>query len=270
MSGRSLHDLGLGAAEDERPQGLGQQDAVGGVKAGAGAGAGVLLEHGVAAEHAGVQELEDRPELAQVVFDRRAADGQAVPAAQEPGGLGRLALGVLDRLGLVEHDVVELEVGELGDVGAQGAVGGDDQVVLGEPLAEGMAARSGVVEHLEPGRELGGLLDPVENQRAGHDGQARPLGLAAEPPPLKQGQHLDRLAQPHVVGQDAAEAESLEVVEPAQPFALVGPQLAVEARRLVERHDPLELAEVLADLLEGRVDLDLGLVGQKGIKHAGL
>ena len=52
------------------------------------------------------------------VLDRRAADGQAMPAAQEPGGLGRLALGVLDRLGLVEHDVVELEVGQLGDVGA--------------------------------------------------------------------------------------------------------------------------------------------------------
>ena len=43
-------------------------------------------------------------------------------------------------------------------------------------------------------------------------------------------QNLDRLAQAHVVGEDAAEAEPLEVVEPAQALALIGPQLAVEAR----------------------------------------
>ena len=94
------------------------------------------LEDGVGAEHAGVEELEDRPELAQVVLDRRAAHGQAVPAAEQPGGLGGLALGVLDRLGLVEDHVVELDLAQLGDVGAEGAVGGDDQVVLGERLAE--------------------------------------------------------------------------------------------------------------------------------------
>ena len=137
-------------------------------------------------------------------------------------------------------------------------------------LAQCVAARAGVVEHPEPGRELGSLLDPVEDQRAGHDRQRRPLGLAAVPPALEQGQDLDRLAQTHVVGEDAAEAEPLEVVEPAQALALVRPQLAVEAGRRVKRDDPLELAELLADLLEGRVDLDLGLGGQKGVEHAGL
>ena len=92
----------------------------------------VLLEDRVAAEHAGVQELEDRPELTQVVFDRRAAYGQLEPAAQEPRGLCRLALGVLDRLGFVQDHVVKLEVGQLGNVRAHGAVRGDDQVVVGE------------------------------------------------------------------------------------------------------------------------------------------
>ena len=71
-----------------------------------------------------------------MVFDRRAADGQPVPAAQQAGRLGRLALGVLDRLGLVEDHVVELELGQFGDIGAQGAVGGDDQIVLGKRLAQ--------------------------------------------------------------------------------------------------------------------------------------
>ena len=68
------------------------------------------LEDGAGAEHAGVQELEERPELAEVVLDRRAAERQAVPAAEQAGGLGRLAVGVLDRLRLVEDDVVELDL----------------------------------------------------------------------------------------------------------------------------------------------------------------
>ena len=86
----------------------------------------------------------------------------------------------------------------------------------------------------------------------------------------KQGQDLNRLAQAHVVGEDSAEAEPVEIIEPAQPLALVGAELAVEARRRVERHDPLELPQVLPDLLEGGVDLDLRLGGQRAIEHARL
>jgi hypothetical protein len=58
-----------------------------------------------AAEHAGVQELEQRPQLAEVVLDRRAAQRQAVlalAAARTPWRV--CAVGVLDRLRLVEHD----------------------------------------------------------------------------------------------------------------------------------------------------------------------
>ena len=83
----------------------------------------------------------------------------------------------------------------------------------------------------------------LKTSERGTTASDRPLGLPAEPPPLEQGEDLDRLAQAHVVGQDAAEAEPLEVVEPAQALALVGPQLAVEARRALERLDPLELVE---------------------------
>ena len=231
LLGQVLDDLLLGAAEDERPQGLGQQDAVGSRRAGAGPPLAYFLK---------TVSLPSMPGLRNSKIDQSSPRwfSIGVPlmarrcrAAEQAGGLGRLAVGVLDRLGLVEDHVVELEVGQLGDIGAERAVGGDDQVVLGERLAQGVAARAGVVEHAEPGRELGGLLDPVEDQRARHDRQRRSLGLAAGSPPLEQGQDLDRLAQTHVVGEDAAEAEPLEVIEPAQPLALIGPQLAVEAGR---------------------------------------
>src|SRR5205823_3405271 len=96
------------------------------------------------------------------------------------------------------------------------------------------------------------------------------LRLPPRPPLLQEGEDLDRLAQAHVVGQDAAEVELLEVVEPAQALALIRAELAVEAGGGVDRLDPLEVVERLADLLEGGVDADLGLGRQERIEQAGL
>ena len=89
-------------------------------------------------------------------------------------------------------------------------------------------------------------------------------------PPLQERQDLYRLPQPHIVGQNTAEPEPLEIVEPAQPLALVGAQLSVKPRRRVDRHNSLELPQVLPHSLEGSVNLDLRLGGQEGIEHAGL
>ena len=65
-----------------------------------------------------------------------------------------------------------------------------------------------------------------------------------------------------------AEPEPLEVIEPAQPLALIRAELAVEARGRLERHDPLELPQVLPDFFEGGIDLDFWLGGQERIEHA--
>ena len=234
--------------------------------------AGVPLEDGAGAEHAGVEELEDRPELAQVVLDRRAAHRQAVPAAEQPGGLGGLAVGVLDRLGLVEDHVVELDLRQLGDVGAEGAVGGDDQVVLGERLAERRGGRGRCSRaRLSRGVNLAASWIQLKTSERGTTARRRPLGLAAGPPPLEQGEHLDRLAQAHVVGQDAAEAELLEVVEPAQALALVGAQLAVEARRRRRpAATPSNWRSVSRTFSKAASTLDLGLRGQQRVEQAGL
>ena len=230
----------------------------------------MLLEDRGGAEHPGVEELEDRPELAQVVLDRRAAHGQPVPPLEQPGRLGRLAVGVLDRLRLVQDHVIEGDLAQLDDVGPEGPVGGDDQVVVGELVAGGVAVRPGVVEDPEPRAELLGLGLPVEDQRPGDDDQARPPREPPGPPALEQGEDLHGLAQAHVVGQDAAEVELLEVFEPAQALALVGPQLAPEAGRGLLGVDPLEPGEVLADLAEADVELDLGLRRQERVEEPGL
>ena len=69
-----------------------------------------MLEDRAAAQHARVEELEDRPQIAQVVLDRRAAQGQAILGREQPAGLGDLRAGVLDRLRLVQDDVIEVDV----------------------------------------------------------------------------------------------------------------------------------------------------------------
>ena len=126
------------------------------------------------AQHARVEELEERPQLAEVVFHRRAGHGQAVVGPQQPAGLGPLRLGVLDRLGLVEDGVVEADVLELGDVAVRGCRRWSPRGRTGRG-APGRALRSGpgVVQHAELRGEPLGLLDPVEHEAAGHHDQRR-------------------------------------------------------------------------------------------------
>ena len=54
----------------------------------AGAAAGELEHRGVP-QHAGIEEFEQAPQFAEVIFDRRAAQGQPMVGLQKPHGLGR-------------------------------------------------------------------------------------------------------------------------------------------------------------------------------------
>ena len=81
----------------------------------------------------------------------------------------------------------------------------------------------------EPGR----LPLPVADQRHRAHQQRRPAAVRRD-----QREQLDRLAQAHVVGQDAAQAEPAEEGQPGKPSFLVGPQLAGEARGSGHRPQP--------------------------------
>ena len=89
-------------------------------------------EGGRGAEQAGIQELEQAPQLAEVVLDRRPAQRQPVLRADQPRGLGRRRVRVLDRLRLVEDRVLELDVLEEQRVAPQRAVAGEDDVVVAD------------------------------------------------------------------------------------------------------------------------------------------
>ena len=210
-----------------------------------------------------------------MVLDRRAAHRQARAATEQPGGLGGLAVGVLDRLRLVEDQVVELDLAQHRHVPAQRAVGGEDHVPAGERVPLHVlhtAADAGMIEDAQRGGEPRRLGEPVEDQGARDDEQrgGQPLGGAPLPTRLEEREELDRLAEPHVVGQAAAEAEVLEEAEPAEPGPLIGAELALETRWRRGGGDPREAAQALPGLREGLVARRRGLAGEPGVEEGGL
>ena len=95
---------------------------------------------------------------------------------------------------------------------------------------------------------------PVGDQGSRHDEEARPSGAGVSldaggahgRPALHQEeetQHLDRLPQPHVVGQAGAQAEAREEPEPADPDRLVRPEHGPEGLG-IRRGQPLRRAQV--------------------------
>ena len=180
------------------------------------------------ADQAGVGEVEDRPEVAEAVLDRRAGEGEPGAGGQAAELLGGVVGRVLDGLGLVEDDAVPLDGLERLDVADGGAVGGDDDVGLGRLGRDLVLVGPGrAVVHHDPelGREPGRLGRPVADDRGrGDDQRGRPAGRADE-----VGEDRGGLAQAHVEGEAAAEAGGVEEPEPGQRLGLVAAQLAVEA-----------------------------------------
>ncbi len=119
--------------------------------------------------------------------------------------------------------------------------------------------------HGSAGREPLDLGLPVAEQgrRADDQGGPRPLTrllarlmACLEPPKVKSDQ-LDGLAQPHVVGQAAAQAERGELVEPGQAVPLVVAQGGAEGGRRRDRLASGRAEQPLADLQQAGADHDL-------------
>ena len=94
----------------------------------------------------------------------------------------------------------------------------------------------------EAGREALHLVGPVlqHRERCHHQVGARQLVLLERG---KEGERLDRLAEPHLVAKDPAGAEGVLLEQPVDAVDLVGAQLRLQERlaradahRLVRRH----------------------------------
>ena len=140
--------------------------------------------------------------------------------------------------------------------------------MAGEVRARRDAARAGVVEHAQRRREAPRLVLPVEDERAGHHDERRAEALGA--PRGEQRQDLHGLAEPHVVGEAAAEAEAAQEMEPAEALALVAAQAAAKAGGLVGGLDAVEPGQLRPRSLEDGVDPRLGQRGQERVEQSHL
>jgi len=232
LRGKLWQDLFFGAAEDEganRPS----------EKRRLALGRSLPRSH-EPPEHARIQELEKRPELAQVVLDRGSAQGDSALGAKEPARLRRLRLVVLDVLGFVENDRPELDVLQGRDIAPQYAVRREHDVDgAGIELRLRSLAR-GVIAHPKIGNEARGLLDPVVDEAPRHDHQRRLGSPFSSPKPFEKGEDLDRLPESHVVREAASETVLRQKPEPRQSLLLIGAELSAKPRRGLGGRNPLK------------------------------
>ncbi len=87
-----------------------------------------------------------------------------------------------------------------------------------------------------------------------HDGGAHQEHRQVEPSRLllhqDVGERLHRLAQPHVVGQDAVQVEGAQELQPGQAVHLVGAQGGAEILRRLDAVDALEVGQAMAELAQ--------------------
>ena len=89
---------------------------------------------------------------------------------------------------------------------------------------------------------------------------------------VQKRKDLDRLSQPHVVGQATAKAEFVEKMQPAESFALIGPQFTDKRPRFPDRRHSLKHPQLLAEPGKSPIDGDvLGLLrSQQDVEEGGL
>ena len=249
--------VGLEAAQDEGPGGLLEAGRRRSIMIGLDGLEVVAPEFGLGTQEAGVEELHDGPEVANVVLHRRAGEGDPVVGTESPGGVGLLGRRVLDVLGLVQYDRPPGNRAEQVTVTVHGAVAGDDQMLPAGCLPKWvsiLAVRAVVQQHGHVRREPGGLPLPVVDHRCRADQQVGPFValLAVE---LQGGQGLDSLAQAHVVGEAGPQSPVPEEGQPRVAQLLVGSKLPVEAFRGFHLIDPALLLQALQDLTKPVVRL---------------
>mmetsp|Transcript_27928 Transcript_27928/g.26964 ORF Transcript_27928/g.26964 Transcript_27928/m.26964 type:complete len:446 (-) Transcript_27928:715-2052(-) len=206
-----------------------------------------FLEFLAGGEDLGEQEVEEGPELTQVVLEGR-------PCEQDPmgghvllaEGECELALLVLHPVALIHDDVLPGDLAEGGLVVEDVLVGGDDhmELIILEVLSqEGPLMLLALVDDLpDAGGPLVELHDPVGDDREGHHNQERALAALALDEVREQGDGLDGLAQPHLVRQDPIQVIVEQTHHPVQPYHLVRLQ-----------HPPTQQLRLSHDLLRDRV-----------------
>ena len=191
-------------------------------------GAAHLLREGVPpGQEPRAGQGQERPQVAQRVFDRRAAHRQApgrVHVAQRPI---RGCAGVLDGLRLVDDDAGQGDSAPLVGLEARQRVRGDHDVAVLHLRRDRRSPARRCFDNAanaQEGRELRGLLSPHAHDRGGGDDEDRPDAGARGAQGSDGGEDLHGLAQAHVVRQNGAEPGAQARRQPGVPVTLIGAQ----------------------------------------------
>mmetsp|Transcript_15009 Transcript_15009/g.38568 ORF Transcript_15009/g.38568 Transcript_15009/m.38568 type:complete len:573 (+) Transcript_15009:2004-3722(+) len=182
------------------------------------------------AEHIGQDEVEQRPQLRQVVLQRRAGEQQLVVGGDGAQLPQQLAVKVLQPVALIHHDVLPIVARQrLGvpheDLEARdnGRKGGGDLLAGGHALAADLGALRGgaMVQHSgHAGAEALHLVDPVGQRGEGREDEEGAVdALVAQVG--EEADSLARLAKAHLVSEDAVEAVLVEGDHPLDAGELV-------------------------------------------------
>ena len=189
-------------------------------------------------EQSRIQEVELTPELVEPVLDRRTREREARLRIEAMGRARDLALGVLDRLGLVEDHAVPRRPGEQLHVLSQEGIAGDrDLGLLVEP------STGTVIEaDVERGPEALDLADPTMEHGGRSDDERASVDRA---------ERLQRLAEAHVVREQRSESRAAQEDQPVHALALVVAQHVFEVRVDLRGRNSVEAGEQRSQAFEG-------------------
>ena len=171
-----------------------------------------------------IDPFDDRGQLLDPVFHRRAGEHQAVWRIEPLDRERRLGGPVLDPLGFVEHDQVGIPAADDLQVAEQLLVIDDEEAFLGRGVDILPLVGRAVDDLDRQVGKMGPFAGPLGLERRRRDDQAA-ADPAGAPEDIAAGDRLGGLTQPHVVGQQ--ELTGLE--EPLDAVALVGVQRALQS-----------------------------------------
>ena len=248
--------LRLQAAQQKGPDQPAQGVALGRARIPLQGGDETLGEAVLAAEQSWVEDAHQAPELAQMVFDRGAGGGDTGIGLDPSHRQRSLRLGILYRLGFVEHQRGKTDFGEGLDIDGQQAVT-DQQHRTGRESIEGSAAIAVAVgDDLQRRRKSIQFIAPVADHGGGGHDQRRALGCSCR----QHCQCLDGLAQAHVVGQAGAAAPIRQTHHPAIAVKLIVAQfhLQIARQRVILGSRAFHPLQLLAEALI-KIEFCLGI-----------
>lgn len=179
-------------------------------------------------QKARIPPVDQRPKVLQRVFQRRAGQRQPPLGRNVAQALGHLRGRVLEGLRFVQDHQRPLCRCQPVMVARQQRIGGDDQIGVQSLLAQRRPACAMQDHEAKIRSELRGLHLPAM-QQAGRNDQKRPVSCACFATCLQKGQHLNCLAQPHIIGQDPAKTGFEQAAHPGGTIGLIGAQLRAQS-----------------------------------------